>query len=333
MSRKGRSNDGLYKRGARWYTKIKIDGEFVEKSTGTANYNEAKQMRATLLADAAEGQLPNDMACWTLDQALEDWLSFRQAQRKHGSHAYEHTIAKHLKELLGTGKLLKSITPLDLRAYQKHRLKEVSNKAINNELQVLRTLLKQANLWRRIESQYVPLPVEAANIARALSVEEAARLVAMAQRRDAWHVALCATVLSLSTGMRSNEIKNLRLGDVELNPVQEKIVVRREGTKTRAGVREIALNQQSVWAVANLLKRAAALGSHRPEHYLLPLNRSKQTKAESRGHGYDPTQHQSSWSTAWESLKSAVGIPTLRFHDLRTPTSRWLSRPASRLRS
>ena len=33
--------------------------------------------------------------------------------------------------------------------------------------------------------------------------------------------------------------------------------------------------------------------------------------------GFDPTHHQESWSSAWESLKKAAGMPGFRFHDLR----------------
>jgi integrase len=33
--------------------------------------------------------------------------------------------------------------------------------------------------------------------------------------------------------------------------------------------------------------------------------------------GYDPTQHQQYWDTAWHSLTDEAGLPGLRFHDLR----------------
>ena len=33
--------------------------------------------------------------------------------------------------------------------------------------------------------------------------------------------------------------------------------------------------------------------------------------------GYDPTQHQQDWGTAWNSLRIKAGFPGLRFHDLR----------------
>ena len=35
------------------------------------------------------------------------------------------------------------------------------------------------------------------------------------------------------------------------------------------------------------------------------------------GRGYDPTQHQVYWDTAWHSLTKAAGLEGLRFHDLR----------------
>src|SRR6516165_12697013 len=33
--------------------------------------------------------------------------------------------------------------------------------------------------------------------------------------------------------------------------------------------------------------------------------------------GYDPTQHQQYWDTAWDSLTKAAGLEGIRFHDLR----------------
>ena len=35
------------------------------------------------------------------------------------------------------------------------------------------------------------------------------------------------------------------------------------------------------------------------------------------GRGYDVSQHQRSWDTAWKNLRKAAGLSKIRFHDMR----------------
>ena len=80
------------------------------------------------------------------------------------------------------------------------------------------------------------------------------------------------------------------------------------------------MNDLGLWAVSQLLERAKLLGAEDPDHYLLPADLSKHTKRSDPlrgGSGFDPTRHQTSWQSAWESLKKAAGLSGLRFHDLR----------------
>jgi integrase len=96
--------------------------------------------------------------------------------------------------------------------------------------------------------------------------------------------------------------------------------IRREVTKSDAGAREVVLNKIGVWAASGLLDRAKLLGASHPNHYLLPADCSKHTKAIDPVHGlcgYDVTRSQVSWASAWEKLRDAAGFPDIRFHDLR----------------
>jgi integrase len=129
-----------------------------------------------------------------------------------------------------------------------------------------------------------------------------------------------ATVLAYSTGCRSYEIKSLQLEDLWLDRECPSIRIQREKTKSNAGSREVALNAFALWAIRELLLRARMLGAAEPDHYLFPANFSKHTKAGDpmkERTGYDPSHHQNSWSSAWESLKKAAGLSRFRFHDLR----------------
>ena len=96
--------------------------------------------------------------------------------------------------------------------------------------------------------------------------------------------------------------------------------MRRDNTKTDAGARLVELNDIALWAIRQLLERARLLGAVQPEHYLLPANLSKHTKAADPLHGrrgFDPTRSQSSWTSAWRALRQAAGLAHYRFYDLR----------------
>ena len=90
--------------------------------------------------------------------------------------------------------------------------------------------------------------------------------------------------------------------------------------KVRIPVRFPSHEPAAMIAVKELLSRAYSLGAKDPEHFLFPKNLSRiqnvnGEKEDKRG--YDPTQHQKDWGTAWNSLRSKAGFPGLRFHDLR----------------
>jgi hypothetical protein len=62
--------DGLYRRNKGLFAfRYKVDGAWREKSTGTANRDDAVKVRREFLNNVAEGLLPTDKATWTVEQA------------------------------------------------------------------------------------------------------------------------------------------------------------------------------------------------------------------------------------------------------------------------
>ena len=62
-----RDGENLYCRGRIWYFKFRgADGKYHERSTGTAKKMEARAFRDEALARFRNGQLPTEMAKWTL---------------------------------------------------------------------------------------------------------------------------------------------------------------------------------------------------------------------------------------------------------------------------
>jgi integrase len=315
-----RDGDGLFRRAGIWCFKYKNPaGIYREKSTGKRKQSDAREYKHDFLEKLRQNQLSTDEARWTLSQALAKWMEFRSATRPKASVAAEQTACRHLKELIGADRQLRSLTIWDIRNYQMKRVSTVSSKTVNNELLVLTAILKSARLWSPLRELYEPLPVHKRGPGQSLTPEQTAKLIETARTNDRWFVALCATVLAYATGCRSGEIKKLKMGDLLLDGDQPFIQLQAENTKSRRD-RQPALNDLGVWAVRQLLDRAKLLGACEPSHYLLPADMSKHTKRADPmrgGRGFDPTHHQESWASAWESLKKAAGMPGLRFHDLR----------------
>ena len=71
----------------------------------------------------------------------------------------------------------------------------------------------------------------------------------------------------------------------------------------------VELNQSAFSAVTKLWVRAQQLGACEPDHYLLPADLSRHTKATDplkSERGFEVQRHQESWSTAWRNLRAAA---------------------------
>jgi integrase len=213
---------------------------------------------------------------------------------------------------------LSAITIDVIKTYQVERHKEVGERAVNLELHILISTLREANLWSPIEPHYKKLKEQESDLGHALTLPELHRLETTASSKPAWEVAYHCEVLAANTGMRGGEIKRLRLGDVNLEA--RRLRIRRQSTKTDAGARLVELNQAATEAVTKLYLRAQTLGAKAPEHHLLPADLSRYTKNTDPlkdGIGFDVNRHQLSWRSAWRSLRKAAGFDAVRFHDLR----------------
>ncbi len=300
-----RDRDGLHKRRGIWHYKLKIDRRWRERSTGTTNYAEAKEVRRAVLQEQAEGRLPTEAAQSRLSEVVPSWLNERKHLRSANTWKVERQLSKPVLHALGDKRLC-DITAADLRAYQMRRAGAVSAKTVNREMRIPRQILQQFKLWSRIADDYKPLPETSRGPGRALSEDEERRLFDTAATQPGWQAAYYGGLLASNTAMRGCELKGLQLRDVDL--AEGVVRIRRSSTKTDAGARVIPLNETARWAVARLIERAQRLGASDSTHYLFPsCQRSR----------VDPTRPQVTWRTAWRSLTMQAGLKGLRFHDLR----------------
>ena len=316
-----RRQDGLYRRGEtfcfRW--KDPKDDSWKEKSTSSTDRTEAKLFKQNFKTAVAEGRLPTDKSNWTVGEACTKWVEQHTVCLKsQKARSNERSFLRQLIRRAGAKKL-KAVDLDTLKDYQTKRSQEVGERAINVELQILVSVLKEANLWTgALAKHYRRLKEPESEVGRALTIEELQRLESTAATNPAWEVAYCAELLAANTGLRGGEIKKLRIGMVDLE--HRSIRITRASTKTSAGARMVELNQAATEAVTRLYRRAQLLGASEPEHYLLPADLSRHTKTSdplNGGRGFDPARHQMSWDTAWSNLRRAAGFENLRFHSLR----------------
>lgn len=191
------------------------------------------------------------------------------------------------------------------------RTRSAGPSAINHELNTVAQILDRAGLWTEIKRFYKALPQPRSRVGKALKDEaEERQLFDVAATNPRWKVAYWAGLLTANTGAGPNEIRHLRLQDLSLRSTPPYIQIR-EGLKNDYRQRTLPLNRSALWAVNQLLKRAQRIGCCEPEHYLLPH------RARTRGEGWDFNQPIGSWKKAWQSLRIAAGMPTLRMYDLR----------------
>jgi integrase len=318
-----RKSDGLYPRRGYYYFKYRDDDNgWREHATHSKSYRDAQRLKAEFLRDLAENRLPNSRADWKLQAAVEHWLADRKLRVAPGSYASELTITRNLRRILGDATKLRALADLTLiTRYQSTRLKAgIQHKTVNNEVQVLASILHDANLWTRVSERYKPLRVRKSDVGEALTPEQGGKLIELARFAENTGVAPFAAVLSYATGLRSKEIKQLKLGSIHLDQAQPYLQVHRSTTKTNGGARYVALDTLAVWALRKLMARAKALEACQTENYLLPTQLDKHTRPTDPLHGrkgFDPSHPQASWSNEWDRLRKAVGISHLRFHDLR----------------
>jgi integrase len=318
------------------------EGRWKEKYTGKTRYAEARLFKREFEDNLAAGTLPTEKANWTVERGTSRWVEQHAVHlNSEKAKRNEQSFLRQLTKRLGDRKL-NSIKLDDLKDYQQKRHEEVGARAINLELQILVSVLKEENLWAAIGGHYKRLKEAESEIGQALSVEQLYLFEATAATNDAWEVAYLSEALAANTGLRGGEIKKLRLSMVDLE--KRRITVTRKTTKSNAGARLVELNQAAREAACKLYIRAQMLGASDPDHYLLPADLSRHTKNTDPlkgGRGFDPTKHQTSWRTAWRSLRKgtcdqirerakkenrdlapeerdALGVfQGIRFHDLR----------------
>lgn len=186
----------------------------------------------------------------------------------------------------------------------------VKAKKVNQELAMLRRILIHADTWGALEKQYRPLKEEDSEAQRALEPEQQELWMRTSQSKEDWLTTHWYSQLGIGATLSTNELRYLRIGDVNLN--YQTVAVAGKGVKCKGRKRTIALlTAEDLWAAEKLLERAKSLGASSPQHYLFPFR--------DRRNNFDARKPMSSsgLKRPWQEIREATGLLWLRPYDLR----------------
>ena len=193
-----------------------------------------------------------------------------------------------------------------------------SPKKVNQELSLLKMIMRRAGCWsQELDEFYEPLLEAINDVPRALTADQQQKWLAIARSQQRWWVVYWYSVVAFETTMSTNEMRSLRIGDVNL--FHSIVNVPDAGAKNKYRVRTIPLISAEVkWSAEQLLARARDLGAASPMHFLFPFRRPPGP--------FDPTRPMtvSGIKKQWEEVRIASGLKNFRPYDTRhTAITRW----------
>jgi len=301
----------LYKRGDVWWYKFRFAGQMVRESSKSESKTVAKDAERARRRKLEESwnQIKRRKLPPLFSLAATDWLKTRTGIAPSTERSYKLAISQLTRDF---GKqLLCDLSGEDLAAYQTRRKREgVSNRTVNLELGVLRSILRRYRMWEAI-AEDVDFLTESESPGRALTHEEETRLLNVASKsrcRSLYPVIM----LAINTGMRASEIRGLTW--VQVDFLAKSLMVGK--SKTAAGTgRIIPLNPRAVTVLTHW--RGLFPGAE-AEHYVFPHEKYGLAGKDRKQCAYEivPSEPMHRWKVAWESARKAAKV-SCRFHDLR----------------
>lgn len=288
-----------------WVSFTDASGKRVRRATGTEDRREAEALEAKWKLEAHHVRHWDVQPERSFDELMLNYLKSAQGEKRRPERDI-YTLRK-LKPYF-TGKNLNTLKRADVRGYIDQRKSEgVQNATINREL----GLLSAAINYAKKEWEWdIPNPAmgmrqkEPEGRVRSLTLEEARRLVSMAE--DSARSPLLADFirLALNTGCRRDELLRLEWSRVDLKVN----LIHLAGKDTKSGKRRsVPLNQEARRALLNLARFRA---EHCPNSPWVFCHKDGERQQAIRG--------------AFSRLLKRAGIADFRIHDLRHTCASWL---------
>ncbi|MFT4112379.1 tyrosine-type recombinase/integrase [Silvibacterium sp.] len=184
-------------------------------------------------------------------------------------------------------------------------------KKVNQEIMALILILKRAKLWGEDQQAYYePLLEEQSDVQRALTPEEQSRWLGVARSTARWEQVYWYSLLAFQTCMSTNEIRSLRIGDINLQAAMLRIPL--AGAKNQYRARPVHLSTtEAQYAMSWLLQRAQKLGATKLDHYLFP------SRIGPGNWNPEAPMSESGIKKQWEEVRKASGLNWFRQYDCR----------------
>lgn len=191
-------------------------------------------------------------------------------------------------------------------------------KKVNQELSNLKQIMRRAGCWtEEMDEFYEPFSEDVSNVPRAMTPDEQRRWLDVSLLEQRWWIVHWYSQAAFGTSMGTNEMRSLRIGDVNL--YHGFVNVPAEGAKNPYRARTIPLiSAETKWAFEQLLARARDFGAKDPQHYLFPFRDVPKP--------FDPAKPMTvtGIKKQWDEVRLASGIKWFRAYDTRhTALTRW----------
>lgn len=182
---------------------------------------------------------------------------------------------------------------------------------IKQELNFLIRILKRGGAWTKEHEDFRHFLVPKSDLPRALTPKQQLVWLECARSRERWERVYWWSLVAFDTLASPNELRLLRVGDVNLH--HRLIFIRWSSAKTGPREREIGIRTtDALWALEQFLIRADELGSKSPTDALFPF-RDKKTNL------YNPKRSmgETGLYTLWNEVREASGLDWFRMEDTR----------------
>lgn len=240
-------------------------------------------------------------------RTIKDFYQYQRALlRMFGALRVAEIHVGHVREY----QRLRSLGELGNPEFEKKGKREVGPHRINQEVDMLRRILKRAHAWLpEHEELYQPLQVEESDVPRALTPQQQERFLAVAGSRTEWALVHAYALLAFHTTASGCEMRGLRLGDLNLH--DGILMIRSAHSKNKYRLRTIPLSGEATWAAARLIEIAREKGSTEVHHHLLPFRSCRDS--------WEPLKSMSNSGIKkpWDEVRKAAGVPDFMPHDTR----------------
>jgi hypothetical protein len=227
----GEEGTSVYKRGAIWWYEFVFQGVRIRETSGSPNKSicEPPQRERRRSMELGSAGLQETKQPELFGIAVKKWFEVSKPHWSENNIRIERYNVNHLTPHFGK-MLLTDITADDISRYQGGRKKALTSpRTINMEVGTLRAVLRKHRLWAQLQPD-VRMLKATGEIGRSLTTDEQHRLL-VACKKSRSRSLYPAVLLSLHSGLRSGELKNLKWRQIDL--LERTLTVGK--SKTRGG--------------------------------------------------------------------------------------------------